>query len=109
MGIDWDTFVLAPLENVFGEPATYLPANGTSYAITGVFDSAYRDVGLIDLEVDANTLQPVLGVRTGAFLAPPVQGDQVRMLSVSKLYFVRDVRPDGHGWVKLMLADTGQS
>ena len=108
MSIDWDQFVLGPLEDVFGEPATYIPATGTSYAITGVFDSAYKDVGLIDMEVDANTVQPVLGVRTGIFLSPPVQGDQVRVLSVGKLYLVRDVRPDGHGWTKLMLADTGQ-
>lgn len=108
MPIDWDAKVLGPLEDVFGEPATYLPAVGGSYAISGVFDSAYKDVALIDVSLDANTVQPVLGVRAVAFTGVPLQGDQVRIPSVGKLFLVRDVRPDGHGWIKLMLADTGQ-
>lgn len=108
MAVDWDQNVLAPLEEEFGEAATYIPAVGSSYGITGVFDSAYKDVGLIDIDIDANTVQPVLGVRTNLFQATPVQGDQVRVPSIGKLYLVRDQRPDGHGWTKLMLADTGQ-
>jgi len=107
MPIDWDAKVIGPLENVFGEPATYLPAVGTAYAITGVFDSAYKDVTLIDIGIEANAVQPVLGVRASAFRVPPLQGDAVRITSVGKLFLVRDVRPDGHGWIKLMLADTG--
>lgn len=107
MAIDWDAAVLGPCEAVFGEPATYIPASGASYPITGVFDSAYKDVTLIDVGLDANAVQPVLGVRSALFMSKPVQGDQVRIPSVGKLYLVRDVRPDGHGWIKLMLADTG--
>ncbi|OOG61445.1 hypothetical protein B0E46_15830 [Rhodanobacter sp. B04] len=107
MPIDWDAMVLGPCEGVFGEPATYIPAGGSGYAITGVFDSAYKDVTLIDVGVDANAVQPVLGVRAALFTGQPMQGDQVRIPSVGKLYFIRDVRPDGHGWIKLMLADTG--
>ena len=108
MAIDWDGGVLAPLEAVFGEPATYLPAGAGGYDIVGVFDAAYREVALIDTGVESNSTQPVLGVRVVLFTAFPVQGDQVRIPSVGKLFYVRDVRSDGHGWVKLMLADSGQ-
>jgi hypothetical protein len=107
MAIDWDTAVLGPCEEVFGEPATYIPAVGSNFVITGIFDSAYKDISLIDVGVDANTVQPVFGVRAALFSTAPVQGGQIRIPSVGKLYLVRDVRPDGHGWIKLMLADTG--
>jgi hypothetical protein len=107
MPINWDALVLAPCENVFGEPATYTPAAGGSFSITGVFDRAYKEVGLIDLDIGANTVQPVLGVRAAQFPVPPVQGDMVFIPSVNITYYVRDVRPDGHGSIKLMLADSG--
>lgn len=106
MPIDWDQVVLGPTEAVFGEPATYLPAVGTGFAITGVFDAAYKEVDQID-PLSANSTMPVIGVRLALFATPPVQGDQVRVPSIGKLYMVRDVRPDGHGWAKLMLSDTG--
>jgi len=107
MAIDWDKHVLAPLEQVFAEPAEYIPQVGDAYAIEGVFDSAYKDVDLIDPQVDATTTKPVIGVRRAVLRAEPVQGDRVRIPSVSTLFLVREVRPDGHGSVKLMLADTG--
>ncbi len=106
MGIDWDKCVLGPTQSVFGEPATYLPAAGGALAITGVFDAAYKEVDQID-PLSANSTMPVIGVRLAQFAAAPVQGDQVRVLSVGKLFLINDVRPDGHGWAKLMLSDTG--
>lgn len=109
MAIDWDKAVLAPTADVFGEPATYLPAAGGSLPIVGVFDEAYREVDLIDTGVGATSITPVLGVRLAQFTASPVQGDQVRVPSVGKLYVVREVRPDGHGWARLMLGYTGQA
>lgn len=108
MPIDWDKHVLAPLARVFAEPAEYIPQVGEPYTITGVFDSAYKDVDLIDPQVDATTTKPVLGVRLAEFRAEPVQGDSVRLPSARTLFLVREVRTDGHGAVKLMLADTGE-
>ena len=52
--IDWDSLVLGPLENIFGEaqhpegPIMYYPVGRSAYPIDGVFDSAYREVELID-------------------------------------------------------------
>lgn len=109
MTINWDKAVLAPCESVFGEPATYKPAAGGSFAITGIFDRAYKEVGLIDFDVGANSTQPVLGVRASQFPSPPLQGDMVYIPSVNITYYVRDPRPDGHGSIKLMLSDSGHA
>ncbi|WP_033063827.1 head-tail joining protein [Pseudomonas sp. GM18] len=111
MAIDWDKAVLEPLEAVFGEgkepdkrPMFY-PAVGARYPIDGVFDAAYRDVDLADPLVGATSAQPVLGVRLSIFEVPPAQDDQVYIPSVDKRFLVMDVRPDSHGWAKLMLSE----
>ncbi len=103
MSVDWDTAVLAPLEGVFGEPATYMPAAGGSFPIVGVFDEAYRDITLIDTAIGNTTEMPVLGVRLAQFTTLPLQNDVVQIASVNTTYRVREVRLDGHGWAKLLL------
>lgn len=109
MAVDWDKAVLAPLANVFGEgvqkdgPIMFYPDGGTAYAIDGVFDAAYRDIHLVDTLVDANTTQPVLGVRLAIFLVVPIPDDQVFIPSTGSMYLIKEVRPDSHGWAKLML------
>lgn len=103
MAIDWDGEVLGPVMDVFGESATWSPASGGSYAITGVFDRAYQELTLLDDGSSSNTTRPVLGVRLSQFAAPPAVNDQVTVTSVGLTFIVRDVRPDGHGWAKLML------
>jgi hypothetical protein len=87
----------------FGGPATYMPAAGGSFPISGVFDEAYRDLEMVDEGEGVNTVVPVFGVRLSAFPSAPVQGDKVSILSVNETYIVNDVRPDGHGHAKLML------
>ncbi|WP_110947419.1 head-tail joining protein [Pseudomonas bohemica] len=109
MAIDWDKVVLGPLESVFGEGDSsgdsimFYPDGAAPYAIDGVFDAAYRDVNLVDPMVDANTTQPVLGVRLSIFHAQPQPDDQVYIPSTGNMYLVKEVRPDSHGWAKLML------
>lgn len=115
MAVDWDKAVLAPLEKVFGEGGRpegqpmFYPAVGPRYPIDGVFDAAYRDVELADPLTGATSTQPVLGVRLSLFSEmlklPPAQDDQVFIPSVSKRFLVMDVRPDSHGWAKLMLGE----
>ncbi|UPG86852.1 hypothetical protein L2Y94_05720 [Luteibacter aegosomatis] len=107
MAVDWDKHVLGPLAGVFAEPAEYIPRVGAPYAIEGIFDSAYKDVDLIDPQVDTTTTKPVIGVRQSIFRAYPEQNDKVRIHSVGSLFIVKEVRDDGHGAIKLMLADTG--
>ena len=104
MPIDWDNGVLAPLEAVFGEPATFLPAGGHPLDIVGVFDVAYHEIATLD-PLSANASMPVLGVRLSQFLMLPLPDDQVHVPSVGKHYLIVDVRPDSHGWAKLMLSE----
>jgi hypothetical protein len=108
MPVDWDAEVLAPNFATFAESATYLPANAPAFSFMGVFDEAFRDVSNLD-PLEANTVMPVIGVRLSQMAVMPQQNDQVRVASVNRLYFVVDVRPDGHGWAKLFLGDTKQS
>lgn len=107
MAIDWDNVVLGPTIAVFGENPGRRPiytASGTEpIEIDGVFDEAYREVDLIDTGVGSNAVMPVLGVRLAQFARPPRQGELVTIPSVGKDYVIKDVRPDGHGWAKLML------
>lgn len=105
MPIDWDTEVLAPTISTFGEAATYHAANGTTFDFIGVFDEAYRDVSQLN-PLEANAVLPVIGVRLSQMAVLPMQNDQVRIESNGRLYYVIDVRVDGHGWAKLMLGDT---
>lgn len=105
--VDWDGLVLGPTENIFGETATYTPAaaGSAAIAITGVFDRAWREADPFGEGSESNLIVPVFGVRVNQFPAPPTPNDQVFIPSVNMLFLVRDVRPDGHGWAKLMLMD----
>jgi hypothetical protein len=107
MPINWDAEVLDPTISTFGEAAVYFPAGGASFPLYGVFDEAFRDIAALD-PLEANAVMPVIGVRLSQMAVQPKQNDQVRILSVNRLYYVIDVRPDGHGWAKLMLGDTSQ-
>jgi hypothetical protein len=107
MPVNWDAEVLDPTVGTFGEAATYIPAVGAAFPLIGVFDEAYRDIASLD-PLEANAVMPVLGVRLSQMPVMPLQNDQVRITSVNRLYYVIDVRVDGHGWAKLMLDDTGQ-
>lgn len=107
MPIDWDAEVLAPTVGTFGEDATYMPQGAPAFPLWGVFDEAFKDVANLD-PLEANTVMPVIGVRLSQMPVMPQQNDQIRIASVSRLYFVIDVKPDGHGWAKLMLGDTAQ-
>lgn len=103
MAIDFDALVLGPCRDTFGEKATYKPATGASFAISGVFDEAYRELTLLDTGDATSSDIPVLGVRLADFPAPPAQNDKLTIVSVNSTFIVKEVRPDGHGWAKLML------
>lgn len=98
--IAWDALVLGPLQSTFGEPVTFLPASGGSFAVNGIFDEAYREVDLAG-GVAVTTEHPVLGIRTSAFQVLPKQGDQFTIRGAN--YTVREVQVDGHGAAKVLL------
>lgn len=103
--VDWDALVLAPLQAVFGEPVTFIPASGdTPFVGAGVFDEAYRQIDLAGGEA-VTTECPVLGIRVSAFQSPmqilPKQDDKLSIRGVT--YVIREVQLDSHGGAKLLL------
>jgi hypothetical protein len=105
MPIDWDTALLGAVHGVFGEPVIFMPSKGVPFPIDGVFDRAYLAVSSLGDGTTMSTAMPMLGVRMALFPsdAPPVQGDQLQILSSRATYRVKDVQADGHGEAKLLL------
>lgn len=100
--IDWDKNVIAPTVGVFGEPVNYMPKFGAAFLLNGIFDEAYQEVDLSG-GTAVMSATPVLGVRTGDFLQPPKQGDQLTILRTGATYIVKKPEPDSHGSVLLKL------
>jgi hypothetical protein len=114
MAVDWDSLVIGPTVEIFGEHVRYMPvAGGKPFNITGVFDEAYIQLtplgrGGIDQENFAlgspgsiTTEMPVLGVQLSQFRTPPDQDDV--LVVRDQRYAVKEVRLDGHGGAKLLL------
>ena len=101
--IDWGKSVIGPCLEAFGEPATFIPAIGASFPVTGVFDDAFRQVGLSEYGTEIVSVYPVFGVNLADFPAPPLQGDQLKIASNAKTYVVREPKPDSHGGAMLIL------
>lgn len=94
-----------------GEPVRQA---GTPYPVIGVFDEQFLEVtpggrgpfsatDAMDLGAPGGISEsmPVYGVQLSAMLTAPQQGDQLTIGATA--YLVREVRPDGHGWAKLLL------
>ena len=103
-GIDWDQHVLGPQMEVFGKPIIFKPVVGAPKEIKGLFNESHEEVGLID-DIPTSTLTPALGVNTSDFLPDqqPKQGDLVTINETGDTYIIRDVQPDGHGRILLLL------
>jgi hypothetical protein len=100
--IDWDTLVLGPAMAQFGEAVTYAFAGAAPVAISGVYDEQYTAVDVVDGQGVTSSM-PVLGVQLSQLPALPQQGDQLTIVRTAQRFSVREVRPDGHGWAKLLL------
>lgn len=102
--INWDQKLLAPLHRVFGQPINYRPKNGVAFDTEGIFDRPYsEEFETPEGSSEINTTSPVIGVRAGAFLTEPAQGDRLYLYSDNTTYVVSDVQPDSHGGIKLIL------
>lgn len=108
MPLDFDSDVLGPCVEVFGEVAqgfplpVYTPASGPSFTIDGIFDEAYHEDELL-AGPGITAAQPVFGTRQSLFPAgiKALQADGIVIRGVG--YVVREPRLDGKGGVKLML------
>lgn len=108
--IDWDAQVIGPLIGAFGESATYTPVTGSPFAISIVFDEAYQEVDLAG-GTGIVSVMPVAGIRISEFPAgwdpENAQGESIYINSRAASYQVKEGRPDGHGWAKLILKYIG--
>lgn len=108
MSVDFDALVNAPVNGVFGEQLTYQPAaGGDAFDIEGTFTDAYR-IEFQDGEggVGWTTTAPSVGVRLADFAVMPAKDDIVVRLKNGARYLVFDRRPDGMGWLNLILKAT---
>jgi hypothetical protein len=105
MSIDWQSAVLAPCQQVFGEAWEYLLPDQTWLPISGVYDEAYH--ATTPGEMDIDTTNPVLGVSVADFPALPQQGERLRRVATGEQFDIRDPRPDGHGHLLLFLTFAG--
>jgi len=89
----------------FGEPvAFHIEGRAEALPGLGVFSAAHQEVDA-STGVSVSMVQPVLEVRQADLPATPTEGDAVTVQGV--LYLIVDVRPDGHGFLKLMLHKGG--
>lgn len=89
----------------FGEPVVFhLEGQAEALPGRGVFSAAYQEVDA-STGVPVSMVQPVLEVRQADLPATPSEGDAVTVQGV--LYLIVEVRPDGHGFLKLMLHKGG--
>jgi len=89
----------------FGEPVVFhIEGQPEALPGRGVFTAMHQAVDASS-GVAVSTVQPVLEVRQADLPAMPTEGDAVTVQGV--LYLIVDVRPDGHGFLKLMLHKGG--
>jgi hypothetical protein len=112
--MDWDDAVdgkiLGPLVKTFGTLITYLPADGASFQIQGIYDKAFFGLDPATGSVVV-TNQPTVGIQMSQFdgREEPLQGDQLVIVKTGEQWEVREVHLDGHGGGRLMLNVPGQT
>lgn len=114
--IDFDRLVLRPAQAVFARPIAFLPKGGRPFLGRGDFRRPTEMVDIGDGEM--TTALPTLGIRASEFVILPRQDDELyvgilrsdaapgyEVLPTSRRFKVMDVKPDGEGDVKLVLAE----
>lgn len=100
--LDWDKLVLAPCEDIFGEPVIFTPAGGSPVTVTGIFDRSFRELEEAEPS-QRDTIFVSVGLRLSQLPREPRIGDTLEVPSVSIVFSVRQPRPDGKGNVRCIL------
>ena len=105
MDFDWDTVIGAVQSTFSNSSVTYMPSIGAPFGLAkGTFENGYqKEVIFSDGSVGVTTVLPTLGVQLSEFPVLPKQNDRLFVAKVNSTYSVREIRPDGLGWAKLML------
>lgn len=115
--MDFDRLVLAPAMAAFARPVAFLPRGGAPFVGRGDLRMPTADIALEDGSI--TTAAPVLGIRRSEFALLPEQEDGVyvdvvidaadpagfRVTDRTRRFLIQDVRPDGEGDIKLVLAE----
>ncbi|MCX5496439.1 hypothetical protein OSH11_17160 [Kaistia dalseonensis] len=110
--IDFDRLILGPAMDAFARPIIVVPKSGAApYGGRGDYREPHTDIQLEDGSF--STASPTIGIRRSEFARVPQQDDRVYIdvdgltviPNVSRLFLVADVKPDGEGDVKLILAE----
>lgn len=96
---------LSTILDCLGEPVTYRPRKGGTFAIDGIFDEAFRQVDPDTQEVVASN-NPRVGIKLKDIPFKPEQGDEIRIRN--KIYRVKDSQEDGLGGTSLLLTEVGR-
>lgn len=89
---------------ILGEPVTLLPEDADPFVVTGLFKADHEEID-VSTGIPISSVQPVLEVR--ALDAGDIEeGDRAEVQGV--LYQIVDVRPDGHGTLKVFLHKISQ-
>ncbi len=108
--IDLDALVNASVLDEFAVAVSYQPLvsspGAPAFPARGIFDADHELVltEVANSEFDAaghSTTGPVIALRPLELGLMPKQGD--RVVIAAKTYAVWDIRPDGDGWVDLIL------
>lgn len=108
--IDFDKLVLVPLVKVFGEPEEAVPsyqpdAGGDPYPLHGIFTKGFKSPAIGDDGMPTwNTTAPTFGALAADFQVAPLKNDVITIQGTD--YMVMDARPDGVGWIVLVLKVT---
>lgn len=87
-----------------GEPVTVMREDMPSLTVTGLFKAEHEAVD-VRSGVSVSSVQPVLELRACDVPGGVDEGDAVQVQGCR--YQVTDVRPDGHGTLKLLLHKLG--
>jgi hypothetical protein len=100
MTIDFDTLVLSACHGVFGERATWTPANGSAQTIIGVFNDRFQEIKYTDGN-ESIAYRPVISTRASQVTGNFVQGDTIAVRGIT--YLIDSIENDGVGDVLLYL------
>ena len=103
--LDFDALVLGPVRDVFGEAVTLTRASdGAVVSLLGVFQEAYTVQAFgEDGRATHTTVAPNVGVRLSDMAALPARNDVITRAKTGEQYLVVDRKPDGLGWMSLVL------
>jgi hypothetical protein len=97
--IDFDALVVGPCAATFGEPVTFMPAEGPPFPITAIYTDRFQE-SKFEGGDEVVTARTMLGCQDSQFGAnQPQQDDLFRVRG--RLWRAADVLPDGHGHTRI--------